>query len=141
MCHGFEGSAPDVRSRMTRLELGFGLQLCREGLTLATVHRTRCLDGLVATIILYACGPARTRPGWEGTSGDGRQLCRELACATGAEVLAAVETQYYLQEPRAGLIKRLFRVGADDTINFGGWEGELYRFSPDGAVMPTIGRW
>ena len=56
-------------------------------------------------------------------------------------MLAAVETQYYLMEPRSGIIKRLFRIGANDTINFGAWEGQLYRFSPDGTVMPTFGSW
>ena len=29
----------------------------------------------------------------------------------------------------------------DDTINFGGWEGQLYRFSPDGTVELTVGKW
>jgi hypothetical protein len=64
-----------------------------------------------------------------------------LAGWTGAEVIAAVETQYYLKEPRAGILKRLFRIGDQDTINFGAWEGQLYRFSPDGTVMPMNGKW
>jgi hypothetical protein len=141
MCHGFQGGMYDGKAGVSVMELGFGLQLCREGLTLSTVARTGRLKGLVKLIILYACGPARTRAGFEGTAADGRAFCRELAAWTGAEVLAAVETQYYLNEPRAGLIKRLFRIGADDTINFGGWEGQLYRFSPDGTVKPTCGYW
>jgi hypothetical protein len=141
MCHGYEGGVDDGRAGLSTMDLGFGLQLCREGLTLANVSQTARLEGLVEIIILYACGPARTRPGFEGTSADGREFCRELASWTGAEVLAAIETQYYLKEPRAGLIKRLFRIGADDTINFGNWEGQLYRFSPDGTVMPTVGTW
>lgn len=141
MCHGYEGAVNDNRQQISTMDLGFGLQFCREGLTLANVEQTERLDGLVELIILYACGPANTRPGLEGTGGDGREFCRELACCTGAEVLAAVETQFYLKEPRAGIIKRLFRIGADDTINFGNWEGQLYRFSPDGTVMPTAGKW
>jgi hypothetical protein len=139
MCHGYESGVSDTNAGMSALDLGFGLAFCREGLTLANVSQTARLDGLVGIIILYACGPARTRPGFDGTSADGRAFCRELACCSGAEVLAAVETQYYLKEPRAGLLKRLFRIGADDTINFGNWEGQLYRFSPDGTVMPTVG--
>jgi hypothetical protein len=141
MCHGYEGGVHDGRVGVSTMDLGFGLQFCREGLTLGNVDLAGRLDGLVEIIILYACGPANTRAGFEGTSADGREFCRELAGWTGAEVLAAIETQYYLKEPRSGLIKRLFRIGADDTINFGNWEGQLYRFSPDGTVMPTAGRW
>lgn len=141
MCHGYESGVHDGRVGACAMDLGFGLAFCREGLTLANVEATIPLSGLVDLIILYACGPARTRPGFEGTVADGRQFCRELACCTGAEVLAAVETQYYLKEPRSGIINRLFRLGADDTINFGAWEGPLYRFSPDGAVMPAFGPW
>jgi hypothetical protein len=141
MCHGYEGGVHDSRAGVSTMDLGFGLQFCREGLTRSNVEQARRLDGLVELIILYACGPAKTRSGLEGSSGDGREFCRELACSTGAEVLAAVETQYYLKEPRSGIIKRLFRIGADDTINFGNWEGQLYRFSPDGTVMRTVGYW
>lgn len=141
MCHGYEGGVHDSRAGVSTMDLGFGLQFCRDGLRLSNVEHTRCLNGLVATIILYACGPANTRPGLEGGRGDGRAFCRELACYTGAEVLAAVENQYYLKEPRSGIIKRLFRIGANDTISFGDWEGQLYRFSPDGRVMPTVGKW
>jgi hypothetical protein len=141
MCHGYEGGVYDGKAGMSTMDLGFGLQFCRDGLTLANVDQTERLEGLVEFIILYACGPAKTRGGFEGTSADGREFCRELAACTGAEVLAAIEMQYYLKEPRAGIIKRLFRIGADDTINFGNWEGQLYRFSPDGTVMPTVGLW
>jgi hypothetical protein len=139
MCHGYEGGVSDNRAGVSAVDLGFGLQLCREGLTLENIQLTECLDGLIQIIVLYACGPAKTRPGFEGTRADGRQLCRELAACTGAEVIAAVETQYYVKDPRPGILNRLFRIG--DVINFGGWEGELYRFSPDGTVLPTSGRW
>jgi len=139
MCHGFAGSVQDARARISEEELGFGLQFCREGLKLSNVNRTARLKGLVSLIILYACGPARTRPGFEGTRADGRAFCRELAGWTGAEVLAAVDIQYYRKEHRAGIFNRLFRLGPDDTINFGSWEGPLYRFGPDGSVMPTAG--
>jgi hypothetical protein len=141
MCHGFEDGVYDSQTASCAVDLGFGLCFCREGLTLANVEATIPLSGLVDLIILYACGPARTRPGFAGTKADGQQLCKELACCTGAEVVAAVETQYYLKEPRSGIIKRLFGIGANDTINFGAWEGDVYRFSPDGTVMPMAGKW
>jgi hypothetical protein len=88
MCHGYAGGVHDSRARVSTTDLGFGLEFCRDGLALENVHRTVRLKGLVELIILYACGPARTRPGFEGTSADGRAFCRELAAWTGAEVLA-----------------------------------------------------
>jgi hypothetical protein len=80
MCHGYEGGLLDGRVGVSAMDLGFGLQFCREGLTLSNVNLTAHLDGLVELIVLYACGPARTRPGFAGTSADGREFCRELAC-------------------------------------------------------------
>ena len=141
MCHGYEGGVSDGAKGLSAMDLGFGLQLCRESLTLANVDLTARLDGLVELVVLYACGPARTRPGFAGTAADGSELCRELAGWTGAEVIAAVETQYYVKQPPAGFLRRLFGIGAQDTINFGPWEGQVYRFSPDGTVMPTFGAW
>lgn len=141
MCHGYESGVHDGRTGTSTMDLGFGLQFCREGLTLANVEQTARLDGLVELIVLYACGPARTRPGFKGTVADGSELCSELAAWSGAEVVAAVQTQYYVMEPPAGFLRRFFRIGAQDTINFGPWEGELYRFSPDGTVMPLYGNW
>jgi hypothetical protein len=51
-----------------------GLQICREGLTLANVNLTGVLESLVELIVLYACGPAKTRSGFEGTAADGRSF-------------------------------------------------------------------
>jgi hypothetical protein len=63
MCHGYESGVHDGRVGACAMDLGFGLAFCREGLTLANVEATIPLSGLVDLIILYACGPARTRPG------------------------------------------------------------------------------
>ncbi|HEY0715123.1 MAG TPA: hypothetical protein VGF45_20755 [Polyangia bacterium] len=138
MCHGNTGGLYDNAAGMSTFDLGFGLQLCREGLNLSNVHLTGVLEGLVDVIILYACGPAHTRPGFRNTAADGQRLCAEIAGWTNAEVIAAVETQYYNMEAPTGFLRRLFRIGPQDIINFGEWEGTVYRFSPDGSISPTF---
>jgi hypothetical protein len=91
------------------------------------------LSGLVDTITIYACGPANTRPGFSNTAADGFRFCSELAAIVQAEVIAAVENQYYHQGA-SNLLRRIFLLGPQDTISFGDWEGTVYRFSPDGSA-------
>ena len=43
MCHGLPGAVLDTNTRESAVELGFGLQLCRETLTLANVSATNVL--------------------------------------------------------------------------------------------------
>ncbi len=128
MCHGYEST--DTGSACIPLSLGFGLQLCQEDLTLRNTGIMFGLRDCVQNIILYACGPANTAPFAVGTHGDGRQFCSELAAYTNANVYASDATQYYNNvryDP-----KRL--VCESIPIDFGRWEGNVYRFSPDGRV-------
>ena len=134
MCHGLAGGVHDTRVGLSTTTLGFGLQLCRENLTFANVASTSVLNNLVQVITLYACGPARTRAGFEFTVADGRRFCMELAAYTNAEVVAAVETQWYHRRPPESFFRRLLSIGPQDTIDFGAWEGQVNRFSPDGSV-------
>ena len=125
MCHGFEDIvAVNLQSQQRG---GFGLDLGREGLDLSNVNVMRWLRDRVQIITIHACATADTAPGNAGTSGDGRQLCREIAAHTNAEVIAGVQTQYYNPS------------GAGGRIDFGDWEGPVYRFSPDGTMMPHYG--
>jgi hypothetical protein len=139
LCHGFRGLVNDPFVGMSTTDLGFGLALCREGLTFKTVARTARLKGLIRHILIYACGAARTRPGFENTRADGFRLCRELAGFTDASVTAAVETQYYHMGP-VGFFHRVLGVGPQDVIDLGPWEGRLFRFNPDGSVGPPCSR-
>jgi hypothetical protein len=139
LCHGLSGPIADPVARISTYDHGFGLALCREKLTFRTVARTRRLNGLIRHIIVYACGAARTRPGYENTRADGRQLCRELAAFSGASVTAAVDTQYY-RTGAAGFFHRVLRLGPQDIIDPGPWEGPLYRFNPDGSIGPPCSR-
>ncbi len=110
------------------MSLGFGLQLCREGLTLYNVSLTTAWSGRINRIVLFACGPANTRAGAEGTTGDGRRFCGELALWSGAEVIAAVQTQYY--NTGRSFWEWLRGANREGTIDFGRWEGAVYRFDP-----------
>lgn len=124
MAHGLSGGVHDSREGISTSALGFGLQVCKENITLANTSELSVLDGLFPVIILYACGPANTRQGFAGTRADGNRFCREIAAYTNAEVIAGAHTQWY------------HRRGSSEIIDFGRWEGPVYRFLPDGTVMP-----
>jgi hypothetical protein len=125
-CHGYEShsnlgeqmSTPDAHG-------GFGLHICKEGLTFATVRKTTAWKGIVRRIVVYACAPADTAAGNEGTRGDGQRLCGELALWSGAEVIAARDTQYYHR------VDAHYSGGrtVGNTIDFGAWEGPVYSFA------------
>jgi hypothetical protein len=128
MCHGFERDDDPV-GRQT-LEHGFGgggLELTRDWLDGSNVSATAELNGVVSTIVVYSCGAARTRAGYEGTSWDGQRLFREMAAHTGATIYAADATQWYwntrVDMPNA----------CSSVIDFGRFEGNVYRFTPDGT--------
>ena len=129
MCHGLGGGVLDTNTQESDAELGFGLQLCRETLTLANVSATNILKGKANTIVLYACGPARTRPGYERSQADGWQFCRELAAFTNARVIASAHTQYYNTAPRS-FFHQILSLGPQDEINFGPWEGSMMMINP-----------
>lgn len=127
-CHGLEGHY-DLGLGISTLRShgGFGLRLCREDLMLMNVGRTHVWRGLVRQIVLFACVAAETSGHNAGTRADGRRFCGELALWTGAEVIASsVRQQYtYIKE---NWWTRLF--GAD-PLDFGEWEGPVFRFTPD----------
>jgi hypothetical protein len=70
--------------------------------------------------------PANTRPGFSNTAADGFRFCSELAAIVQAEVIAAVETQYYQMTGPSNLLRRILNLGPQDTISFGDWEGTVY---------------
>ena len=102
---------------------GFGLQLCREGLSLSNAILAQTWNPgrpLIKRITIYACAPADTGPGNQDTPADGRRFMGELALWSGAEVIAARDTQTYT-----------FGGSANALIDFGTWEGPVYRFDPN----------
>ncbi len=116
LCHGHERVITDETTQESVIVGGFGLQLCREGLNNRTVRLGRILRGHVQTIVVYACAAADTHGNFQSMAGDGQLLCRELAAYTNATVYASAATQYY----------------APETGDFGVWEGQVFRFTPQG---------
>ena len=124
MCHGYASG------------MGFeGLQLGEQNLTISNVVLTnawKTARPLVRNIYLYACGPA-TESLLGNPATDGRRFCGELALWSGAYVYAADAIQWY-SRVRTGW-QRLFGTNEGGTIDFGRWEGQVYRFSPnDGSA-------
>ncbi|HYM02033.1 MAG TPA: hypothetical protein VET85_03740 [Stellaceae bacterium] len=134
MCHGYETGVEDPNAELSIYALGYGLQLGNPGLTFDNLSLAAGLSGLVSSITLFACGPANTRTGYKNSRGDGMRFCGELALLSGAEVIAAVETQYYYHTPSwwDGL------MGDDGTIDFGDWEGPVFSFSPDDGSATRV---
>lgn len=122
MCHGFEGNMDLSAQASTQKTVGgFGLQICKEGLSLYNASLLEQWKGQIQKITVYACAPADTGPGNVGTAGDGLRFMGEMALRTGAVVIAGRDAQTYTYSP----------------INFGAWEGPVYSFSPDtGARTP-----
>jgi hypothetical protein len=135
MCHGYEHGIEDPNAQVSTYALGYGLALGDPGLTFDNLRLTGAWSGKVGTITLFACGPANTRPGYQNTSGDGMRFCGELALISGADVIAAVETQIYYMYPSWWDAL----VGNAGVIDFGDWEGSVYRFSADDGTAERIG--
>lgn len=118
VAHGYESHSKDNKMSVEEGTCGFGLQIGSSGLTLANLHLMKELFGLVDWIVLYACGPANTASGNAGTLGDGNRFCTEMACNTGANVIASSSVQYYQ---------------TNGPIHFTHWRPPLFQFHPDGT--------
>lgn len=115
MCHGyFDGAAFD------------GLQLSANDLNIANLPIAALWNPHISKIIVYACGAAA--PGKFGPARSGQTFCRILAAVSGATVFASTAIQLYRREWASDFL------GWEGTINFGRWEGQVYRFQPNGTV-------
>ncbi len=119
MCHGF-AVLEDDRAQMTWSDAvgGAGLQLGREGLNLHNVRLTQAWRPNIRKVFMYACGVAAPSI-YEDPFFDGQRFCGEMAVWSGAHVYASDVLQWYHQER------------GSNVIDFGRWEGHVYRFSPD----------
>jgi hypothetical protein len=129
LCHGIE--IPVDMSRRQSIGApsgGWGLALCREGLDVRNVSLTHRWRGLIGQIAVFACATAAVGPGNRLSRGDGQRFCAEMATWTGAEVVAARDIQRYSW----GVENFWTRIGVARTsnIDFGAWEGPVYRFRP-----------
>lgn len=133
MCHGY-AELEDEPALMTRTEpIGAaGLALGKEGLTPWNVDLTAAWKPhgrpRIARIYLYACGVSAASR-YNDPYFDGRRFCGEMALYSGAEVYAADRLQYYQR------LRTLWQVlwGSNEagTIDFGKWEGQVFRYSPE----------
>lgn len=128
MCHGFEGNF-DLRNQtsVNRASGGFGLQLCKEGLSLWNTQLVSAWNSQIRKITIFACATADTASYNAGTAADGMRFCGEIALLSGAEVVAATQTQFYAK--KRGLFEWLTRRNQVGTIDFGDWEGPVYSFT------------
>lgn len=133
MCHGFAGMS-DGSSSFTAV-LGSGLALGKDGLTFGNVSVVSALASRVSTVTLFACGPANTAKGLQGTIMDGSRFCGEFAIYSGAYVVAATASQSYQYKKCITKICYHSNTDASGDIDFGQWEGPVYKFSPvDGTA-------
>jgi hypothetical protein len=112
-------SGPQNQSYVPALtELGYGLAVGQNGLTLGNVSLMKELYNLVNYVVLYACGPANTAAGNEDTLGDGNRFCTEMACNTGAIVIASNRVQH---------------ISRQGGLNFRAWRPPVFEYKPDGS--------
>lgn len=119
LCHGYSGV--HERAQVCMDAGGMGLELGREDVLHTNVSRWESIAGLFRNIVVHACAAANTEPANEGTTADGRYLMGALAIHTGATVYAADRMQLYFP----------------DTMDFGDWEGTLWKFPPSGEPPST----
>jgi hypothetical protein len=117
MCHGYVNT--------TNGKGGHGLQFSKDGVFLYNINRWSVIQGKVNWIFIYACNAAEVDPTVPATQGDGRALYRRMAAMTGATVIAPVKTQLY---------NKSIKPWRWREIDFGGFEGPVYSFRPDGTV-------
>jgi hypothetical protein len=80
----------------------------------------RCLVGMTAKIKVKTCGTVGGEDSNPAVYASMLRVYRQLARGAETQVIAADETQYY--------------TGANSgEISFGGWEGPLWRYAPDGT--------
>jgi hypothetical protein len=136
MCHGYEADWNLTDQTCTGFNQGgFGLALCQEGLSLTNADKAAVLkNDSIKKIVIFACATADTGPGNAGTVADGMRFCGEIALYTGAMVVAATQTQFYMME------QDFWQAIANQqgTIDFGKWEGPVYSFSPDDGSSTLI---
>ena len=120
LCHGFAGSNPNAGMSMDAG--GSGLQLGRENVTHSNVALWENIKNKAENIVVYSCAAGNTESGNEGTRFDGQYLMGALAIHTNATVYAANRIQWYNRR----------------NYNFGNWEGQLYRFPPDGSSPVAV---
>ena len=117
MCHGYVNGKNQKG--------GHGLQLGKDGVYLSNIDKWSAIKSKVKCIIVYACKAAAVDPTVPANQGDGRALCSKMAAVTGASIIACVWRQWY---------DRSIKPWRWREIDFGGFEGPVFVFRPDGTI-------
>jgi len=150
LCHGYgRYQYPDEeRKKKPHIRGGFGLEFCKEGVTLANAKSFAALKGAFdpekATIMIVGCAAAVEETfnvvpsGKEKATSFGRKMCLAIAKATGALVVASTSFQdidvneltYVVREKGLPVEK------TEKCVDPGRWEGKVWAFAPNGTVKP-----
>jgi hypothetical protein len=127
ICHGVTGR--DQKELVSREGIGGeGLALGLGGVQHSNVAQWISIRDMVQNIVVYACNAAETQAGYVGTANDGKYLMGALALHTRATVYAGDVAQVAMQS------------GAKSALEFGKWEGQLWRFRPDGCAGVPVAK-
>jgi len=127
ICHGVTGR--DQVELVSREGIGGeGLALGLGGVQHSNVSAWIAIRDMVKNIVVYACNAAETQDGYLGTANDGKYLMGALALHTRATVYAGDVAQY------------ADKMGKKRAMEFGKWEGQLWRFRPDGCAGAPVSK-
>ena len=125
---------------------GYGIEFCRELVRLENVDLFAMLADKVRHIDLYVCLAAAVSPGIHHAdvrhpedggiwSGDGNELCRQIAIRSQASVTASSDLQAYRGAEGEGppvFGHSLYTFG---DMNFGEWEGTVLTYNSSGVII------
>jgi len=122
VCHGLTRYGEDDEQQASTDVGGYGLAMTGDNINLGNVYILGRLNGLVDTIVIYACAASRNSAVYSpGLIGNGRELMYQIVQQTGAYVLASDYEQTCYYEP---------------YIHNKHWNGNLNGFDTDGGVTP-----
>ena len=141
MAHGLE-----LRFAGEVLGGGYGIQFCRDLITLNNVNLFALLADKVRHIDLHVCYAAAVSPDVhhvdvghpetsEVWSGDGNELCRQMAIRSQVSVTASSDLQAYGENEGGGppvFGNSLYTIG---DMHFDEWEGTVLTYNSSGEII------
>jgi hypothetical protein len=126
MCHGIYRWAESSALQASAIVGGFGLKLCQEGLLPSTIDLiVPLVRDRLGDVLIYACGAASDQA--DGPQ-NGQVFCKMLARKLKCVVYTSDRKQVFSYSRVAPM-----------ALDFGDWEGNITRFSPDEQAA-TVGR-
>jgi hypothetical protein len=125
---------------------GYGIMFCHEYITLQNVDLFALLADKVRHIDLYVCFAAAVSPDvhhmdvrhpessgvW---SGDGNEMCRQMAIRAQASVTASSDLQAYREAAGAGPPVFGYSLYTFGDMDFGEWEGTVVTYNSSGEII------